>query len=566
MSLDDDLILQQLAAEGDIEIGSEEIPPDHKPTPAKRHGWWPRLNEPGQREMFEESEATCIVAVGPKASSKSIGALDRIARHCYEENNALVLIIGITQRVASEGAGFDLVDLVLPKWRDGNREPIMLRDKRGNLVPNPRAGELMDEGIGLEFTQWKLDPVTKDRHLWIANRHGGWSKVLLVSIQHASEVQKKLFGIQPSLVYVEELMNCDGPEYFSVPFAQLGRRRGIVGPQVWMATMNTESTKHWTYKLLYEDCVVQSGGRRWPKDPVKPGIMRSREWAVIYIWFEENEHNLLPGYRERLLTAYKADPILRQRMLEAKWLDYPDGEAIFKNHYSDARHLHGNIERGVGLMPVKDFPIVIGYDPGQVHTGISLTQCIPVGRDEYLWTLFDELCYFGERIPYQRLSRWLLEKMLYWNKRVDHQFDFRHIAGDDAVTVFQPNRGSTTARDIEDYSKQIIADNPERFAGIQPIRIIGCPKPAGSVEQRTGLVMDLLETNRLAISATCDWHRTMFLQLVAAKDAPMQPARGKYLHAFDSLSYPIYYQRYVLKGLFSGRRADAAPAVEVSVR
>lgn len=495
-------------------------------------------------------------------SSKSLGALHRIVRHCYEENNALVVIIGVSQRVASEGAGFDLVDLVLPTWRDGNREPPMIR-KRGKLVPNPRAGELMDEGIGLEFTQWKLDPVTKDRHLWIANRHGGWSKVLLISIQYSTDVQRKLFGIQPSLVYIEELMNCDGPEYFSVPFAQLGRRRGIIGPQVWMATMNTEAPEHWTYKLLYEDCVVTSGGRVWKDDPEKPGIRRAKEWAVIYIWFEENEHNLLPGYRERLLTAYKADPILRQRMLEAKWLSYPKGEAIFKNHYSDSRHLHGDPETGTGLMPIPGYPIVVGYDPGQVHTGISFVQCIPIGKDQWMWPVLDELCYFGERIPYQRVARWLLEKMRYWCERCETTFDFRHVSGDDATTVFQPNRGSTVARDIEDYTRQIIADNGERFANLRPIKIVGCPKPPGSKAQRVSLVMDLLDSGQLSLSAACPWHRQMFMQLIEAKDSPGEPARGKYLHAFDSLSYPIYYQHYVLKGAFSG--GSNAKAVTVSV-
>jgi len=572
---DDELLLNQLAAEENIEVEGEEIPPDHPPKQTKTggDGWRPRLNPGGQTDLFYDETSVSIVSVGPKASAKSYGHLHRIVRHCYEEKAALALIIGVSQRIASEGAGYDLVDAVLPTWRDGNRWPQFMqaedgriyRDKKGNPMPHPAAGELMDEGIGLEFTQWKLDPVTKDRHLWIANRHGGWSKVLLVSIQHASEVRRKMFGIQPSLIYIEELMNCEGVEYYSFTSAQLGRRRGIVGPQIWMASMNTESPDHWTHKLLYEDCVVPTGGRVWKNDPHRPGIRRNERWAVYYIWFEENEHNLPPGYAEQMRDAFRSDPILLQRMLEAKWIAYPAGDAIFKANYSDAKHLHGNVEKGRGLTPMPGYPIIVGYDPGQVHTGISFMQCIPVSKTQNLWLVFDELCYFGERIAYPRLTRWILEKMRYWNERMKLEFEFRHIAGDDAVTVFQPNKGSTTARDIEDFSRQLIAENPERFGKLQPIHIVGCAKPPGSIEQRTALVMDLLDDCLIAVSALCNWHRNMFLQLVQAKDAPMQPARGKYIHCFDGMSYPIYYQRYILKGLFTNRQGSA-PAIEVSVR
>jgi hypothetical protein len=570
---DADLLAQQIADDEGIEIESSDRQPDHAPPKSDGGGWRPRLNPGEQTEIFYDETSTNIVGVGPKGTAKTYGFLHRIVRHCFEENNALALIIGVSQRIASEGAGYDLVNAVLPTWRDGNRYPNFLtgkdgrivKDRQGKGVPHPRAGELMDDGIGLEYTEWKLDPVTKDRHLWIANRHGGWSKVLLVSIQHASEVKSKMYGIQPSLVYIEELMNCGGEEYYKFTKAQLNRRRGIQGPQVWMASQNTESPKHWTYKLLYETCVVGSGGRVWKNDPEKPGIRRNASWGVYYVWFRDNEHNLPAGYMDTLMEAFASDPILLDRMLKARWIDYPDGEALFKGNYKQAVHLHGSAKSGRGLVPSPEYPIVVGLDPGQVHTGISFLQSIPVGGSENLWPVFDELCWFGERIPYIRATRWLLEKMRYWNERVGEPFDYRFISGDDAVTVFQPNRGSTIARDIEEYSRQIIAENPDRYAGLQPIRIIGCPKPPGSVAQRSALVMDLLDDDLLAVSAVCEWHDQMFLRLIRAKDAPMEPARGKYIHTFDSMSYPIYYQRYVLKGLFTSSK-NAKPAIEVSIR
>jgi hypothetical protein len=537
---DQDDLAEALAA---IEPADE---PGHGPPRAKAgsEGWKPRLN-PTQEEMFNDP-AQNIVSHGGKGSGKTIGHLHSLVRHCYENNNALALIIGTTARVATEGAGHDLVDLVLPAWRDGNR------DINGNLL---------DDGIGLEFTQWKLDPVTKDRHLWIGNRHGGWSKVLLVSIPHAKVVRARIFGIQPSHVYVEELHNCDGIEYYDFPAAQLGRRRGVGGPQQWTASTNPERPAHWTYKLLFEQCVVATGGRVWNKDTENPGIRRDSNWSVYHVPFEENKANLPPGYYERLQGIFRKTPTLYARMVEGKWVDFPSGVAIFKNNYAEQRHVIGNAKNKAGIVPLLDHPVVVGYDTGQVHTGVSFMQCIET-RHGPMWSVIDEMCYFGERIPYRRFTRGLLMKMAYWNRRMNYNFDFLHITDDEAITTFKPNSGSTTARDIQDYSKEYIALN-DTFKDLRPIRMVGCPKPPGSKEARVDLTMDLLDNDMLVISAPCSWHRRMFLELVADRASPMVPARGRYIHTFDSMSYPIYFRRYQATKGFG--RLTKKPEVRVSV-
>ncbi|MCM2276160.1 MAG: terminase family protein [Candidatus Didemnitutus sp.] len=568
MAADDtDLLAAAMADEAAladvVPARDDHEPPSHAPA-VRRDNWLPRMNDGGQEAIFFEAEADAITAVGPKGSGKTDGCLNRLVRHCYENHNALALIIGITQRVATEGAGFDLVDRILPMWRDGNRYPLFAKDpKTGLLTPHPKAGELMDEGIGLEFTKWTLDPVTKDRHLWIANRFGGWSKVLLVSIQHASEVQKKLFGIQPSLVYIEELMNADGPEYYSVPYAQLGRRRGITGPQIWMASLNTESPEHWTHALLYKDCVVASGGRRWPDDPEKPGIMRDRKWAVFYIWFEENAHNLPAGYRERLALAYRADPTLAKRMLDAKWIAYPSGEAIFKESYAEDRHVYGDKEKSKGLLPSKGHPIVIGYDPGSANPAMSFEQIVDT-TDGTATKIFDELAFYQTHVNYYRFTKMMMEKMLYWQRRVDYLFEFRFIADDQATTAFNPSKGSTTARDIEDNYRQIREADPQRYATLPTtIRWAGCPKPPGSRAARVNIVADAQFENRLMVSAACPVHRAMFLNLERDPQDHSEPKRSKHLHPFDSFSYPLFYRKFVLKAPF--RELGSRNAVEIVI-
>lgn len=522
---DEDLLAEALAA-------AEEPPTPVNPPQApvsRNEAWEPRLN-PKQREIFND-DSNNIVAHGEKGSGKTLGFLHKLVRHCYENNNSLALIIGTTARVATEGAGHDLVDLVLPAWRDGNR------DKQGNLL---------DIGIGLDFTQWKLDPVTKDRHLWISNRFGGWSKVLLVSIPHAAMVKARLFGIQPSFIYIEELHTCDGREYYDYSSIQLGRRRGIAGPQQWTASTNPERPKHWTYSLLFVDCAVSEGGKFWPDDPEVPNIQRNLDWAVYYVPFADNERNMPPGYVDRLKSTFRKNKTMYDRMILGKWTDVPSGEAIFKHDFSEQYHIIGESKKKTGIVPRPNIPIIIGYDTGQVHTGISFMQCVETKYGP-MWLVFDELCYFGQRIPYRKLTRSLLTKIAYWNRRMEFRFHYWHIGDDQATTQYSPNTGSTTSRDIQDFSREIIAESPA-FEGIQPIRIIGCPKPPGSKSSRVELTSDLLQSRMLIVSAACEWHRNMLLNLEGENGSDgFTPKRGRYIHTFDGMTYPIYHRRYVRK-------------------
>jgi hypothetical protein len=535
---DDNLLAEALV--DDQEIPAIEEPtdtPEHTPKVAEKP-WTPRLN-PTQQEIFDDA-AENVVGWGPKGSGKSLGFDHKIVRHCYENRDALVLVISNTARAGYEGFGHDMTSLVLPAWRDGNRDP--------------HTNELLDEGIGLEYTDWKLDPVTKDRHLWIANKHGGWSKILLVSIPYGAQVKARLYQIQPSMVYVEELMNMDGPEYYMHPSSQLGRRRNIVGPQQWMASQNCEAPDHWTYKLLYEDCVSLDRGQPDMKDPEKPGIKRDPRWSVRQVPFEENIRNLPSGYRERLEITYRSDPILKARMIDGKWIAYPSGDALFKAQFSEGRHVRGDLKKKRGLVPVSGYPIVLSYDLGTRNTSISFQQHIKT-KEGMLLLIFDELCYVGETIPYRRLCQALLEKMRFWNQWLAAKtpaaeptanlptWFFWHIGGDDATTVYQPNRGSTAARDIEQYSRQLIEENPERYAGILPIRIRGCPRPPGSIETRVNHFMDDLVHDLLVVSALCPWHCQMFLHLERDRDNEMEPKpRHKYIHTFDAGSYARFYR------------------------
>ena len=165
--------------------------PVHKPT---QREWHPDLNET-QQKIFDDS-SRFVLGYGEKGSGKTIAFGHKVIRHAYENDNALVMILSPSIRTGAEGIWHDLETLVIPSWV---------------------------EGIGLESSIAKLDPNTKDRHRWIGNRHGGWSKLLLISIPYAAAVESRIKGPAPSMIYVDELTQCDGKEYFIYPARQTAR-------------------------------------------------------------------------------------------------------------------------------------------------------------------------------------------------------------------------------------------------------------------------------------------------------------------------------------------------------
>ena len=101
------------------------------PPPPKRKAtgvlWKPRLNP--QQQLAFDSSALFVLAYGEKGSGKTRGLLDKVVRHAYENQNALCLIVVKQKAMAVQGGAWDeLIQQVLPTWRDGNK------DRDGNLT------------------------------------------------------------------------------------------------------------------------------------------------------------------------------------------------------------------------------------------------------------------------------------------------------------------------------------------------------------------------------------------------------------------------------------------------
>ncbi len=489
----DEQLAQALAAPYEEEAPEGDTPPP-RGAPAASSGWYPDLN-PTQKLIFEDS-AQNVLGHGEKGSGKSLGFGHKLVRHAYENDNALVLVVSPSMRAVNEGIWHDLETLILPQWRDG---------------------------IGLEYTIAKLDPNTKDRHRWIRNRHGGWSKLLMMSVPYAAQVKQRFYGPAPSMVYVDELTNCEGREYWTYPSAQLGRRRGIAGPQQFCASCNPAGPSHWVYQVFFVECVDHETGRHNPR------------FSVHHVPFSENEHRLPPGYKQQLMDSFKGDPTELQRMLNGEWVDRPTGDGLFKEFYIPALHLKGDFVKGIGLRPKAGYPIHIGYDLGQIWNSITFEQCVTT-KNGPVWLIFDEVDHLGEKVLYKKMAWEVIDRMRFWKRQMEYDFKFQHVSDDSAVNQFRPGGdGSYDALDFEREFNKVAAE-----MGQKSIKILGCPKGDGSVAARIRLFQSKLYQEEVVMSAMCRNAVNMVLTLEADKENPEKPKRGKYLHKFDSMTYPMF--------------------------
>jgi hypothetical protein len=503
-------------------VEEESVPqPDHAPEAVAVEGWRPILNPEQQRAY--ESSCNYILMHGEKGSGKSTGGIHALIRHCYDEYGALAMVIAPAIRTGKEGVFYEL-ERALDVWKNGNL------DFEGNRL---------DDGIGLDYTEASLDPNTKDRVLYIGNKHGGWSKVMLVSMPYAAVVARRMKGLSPSFVYVDEITEMEDATYFTYVILQLGRRKDIVGPQQYYASCNPDGPSHWVYKVFFEDCVDEHGRL----DP---------NYLVLNIPLTENLHNLPKGYLERL-QALK-DPVERARLFEGRWVDRPSGEAIFKNYYRPAIHLRGDRVRNVGLQPHRQLPIFVGYDPGPANYSIVFLQMIPTRDGKIIWIVFDEMIFVGQHRPDFYVASEVTQRMDYWGRMTQNQCAFVHVADQSAFTHLRSDGEYDATR-----MKHLTRDR---------VRMQACPQAKESVIARVAMLRNMFLNETLFISATCPRVEEAMRLLSSEKpkfgkyddSAGLKPKRSIYIHPFDAMSYPIFFTQ-LMPGKFAPQTAPTKAAV-----
>jgi hypothetical protein len=489
-------------------------PPPKKPRKTSDDGGWSPMLGPEQQEIFD-SPAKFILADGEKGSGKTHSLGHKLVRHAYENANALCLIGVRVRSMATKGGVWDkLVNQILPTWRDGNRDP---------------DGNLLDDGMGLEYTDVKYDS-QHNEYLWIGNRHGGWSLVVLISCPHATQLRDRMRGFEPSFVLWDELTSCDSREYLNAVAIQVGRRPGIEGPQQYTAACNPDSPKHWVHQVWMVEAYDEKADR-WDPD-----------YHRVHVPVSSNRHNLPKGYIEGLEKLYKHDPVEAARMLRGEWVDRPSGTSIFKDVWIAMRYVKPALDSPEWILPTVGYPIIIGMDPGAVYNAFVMLQRLPI-EQRMKWVAFDEVVINRRRIKYEVLMPVVLRRLAWWQQQVGGRFQNVWISDNSAFNQFKAGSGSFDVTELEAAGNAVVD-----ALSLPRIEVRPAPKFAGSVPLRTRLLMDAISAGDFWVSAGCTKIQAM-LNLLESKeqkpgeafdpDLALTPVRSDHLHVFDALTYPI---------------------------
>ncbi|SRR6266496_1511798 len=433
-------------------------------------------------------------------SGKSVVGVHALVDHCRENFNARALIIVPTGRQGQEGgAWYKLNSFIRADW-----------EKNGAAV----------------FTEPRENKY-KDVYIWISNKYGGWSRVVLLSIPYEGFVAPRVKGIEPTFILVDEAQTLETDTYFKHIVQQLGRDPHIPHQPI-VYTCNPSGRSHWLYERFFIMPVDEETGD-WNKN-----------YFVLHLPISDNKHNLPPAYWERLMDATKGDDTEYRRMVLGEWVDAPSGEALFGEDFNETLHVRPDPAaalRGHGLLPLVGQPIITGWDLGAAHSSVTFEQYIPT-KDKILWIIFDEFIFIDRYIPYTRLVPMLLDRFAYWNKRMETEFRLQHISDEAAFNQYRAATGSFDYKDIQDLSKG-------------KIRMVAAPKGPYSIETRVRMTREKLQNTELLISATCPRTKEMFMKLERDPANSGRPKpKSRFGHPFDSMSYPfIYYAAHGNKSM-----------------
>ena len=464
--------------------------------------------------------------------------LDKMVRHCYQHDNALAIIVVLIKTSAKAGGA----------WEQ------LLSETKDHAGRHWGTLKKWNEAVGLRYTDEYGDDA-KNKWIDIETVNGGTSSILLLSMPHGANIADRIKNMTPSYIHIEELSNTKSKVYFTKPIQQLGRHPGVPSSaQQFVATCNPgdEGEKNWVFQQFFvHKATNPRGGKQPGYDPNGYNVYTKKNdgwntnFGVHHLPSHLNDYvEDMEGYQAKIMEDMRDDPTAYDRLIKGLWVAKITGDALFAKSYDPDIHLRGEPGK-TGLLPIRGYPIIIGYDPGDSNNARTFMQRVPY-KGRWFWRVIDAIANFNEHTHYEDLIRDQLDVMAAWNKRMNYVFDYEHIGDKAMYTHFNP-QGSYDYLEFYRISKRLIAEY-ERFAQLSPIRVKAPDKGDGSVGERVRCVRNCLHSERLLISALAPEVDDMFRYLKKAKgvggveidDKPQKTKRG-HIHTFDSTSYPIYY-------------------------
>lgn len=455
-------------------------------------GHWVPLLSPKGYSLFN-CQTRYILVHGPRKSGKSIAVANRLMRHAYEVNGAIVGIICKTLKNAKQGIWRDLISFVLPGWVDS-----------GSVV-------VTQEPV--------MEPDTKMIKFRIRNAFGTESEFQLHSLPNESNTEAAFKGTRFSALWISEADQFKNRIVMDILGDQLRMTQVPYEQHLMILDCNPpeEGEDHWLYGAFFVD--PQSN----------PALRESR--IHIQITLDDNPF-LPPKERAELEEKYKYDPVKYARFVEGKWVkDATAGH--FDGFFMHNIHVVGTIDsrRDIEdvLVPDENCTMLLGgWDMGDVNHAFGLWYPRVNSNGEISYDGIDEVVEIENEISLYDFAQLALERIDFWRDWVKREYKrdvlIRHW-GDSSMFNFRAGAATTDAATIASATGNRII-------------IRSVVKGAGSVRGRISLVKRLLSENRLFVSAKCqhtiDWLN--FLKKGSTKGEVIKEG-SEFKHKFDADSY-----------------------------
>jgi len=227
----------------------------------------PVLNQVQGRAFDQVQLHIFNLLFGERFSGKTWTGCHALVHHCRENFNARALMIVPTGRQGEEGGAWHKLNTsIRAEWEQGG----------GTVFTEPRTNKY------------------KDTYIWISNKYGGWSRVVLVSMPFEGFVAPRIKGIEPTFILVDEAQTLETDTYFKAVVQQLGRDVHIPHQPI-VYTCNPAGRTHWLYNRFFVMPVDDKTGK-W-----------NDNYFVQHLPISDNQHNLPAHYWDRVMDACKGD-------------------------------------------------------------------------------------------------------------------------------------------------------------------------------------------------------------------------------------------------------------------
>jgi len=463
--------------------------------PLDASGYWYPSISPKQLEMFNCGKRYLLVS-GPRYSSKTIGVLHRLVRHCWETKSGRVGIFCKTIRNAKSGVWSDLIDVIIPEWE---------AQLGGFRVTTPP----------------KVDGVTKMNYMKVSNMFGTDTEIQLHSLDVDTDIEEKVKGTRFSLIFFSELSNFKDQCVFTISKGQLRLPGLAYDKHQWIGDTNPaeEGTNSWIYKLWYKE----------PSKEEHPDPEYIAQFEVIEAMIDDNPY-LSQFDKSDLIATFRADPELYDRYVLGKWTA-SSTDSHFGKVFKHDIHVVGNVDSPIEsdwevILPTDGCTELIGgWDLGDRNHAFHLMEKVNTVQGTR-WTVLDELVVLHQDVSLEDFTGEAMDRIEKLEDHIGKEVRWTHWSDTSSLVRYRSSANT--------YDHRVVA-----AASNGKIILIGAPKFSGSVRQRVKLIKDLLMQNRLHVSAHCLRTIEMLRYLRRGKSVGQYVINDDNKHAFDSLSYAL---------------------------